>query len=51
MRRPRKGYDFGGIQAMMNSFVSGNNTNFASLYKSYSKIIEKNIKQVADSID
>lgn len=44
-------YDFGGIQAMMNSFVSGNNTNFASLYKSYSKIIEKNIKQVADSID
>lgn len=44
-------YDFGGITSMMNSFVSGNSTNFASLYKSYSKIIEKQIQQTANSID
>ena len=44
-------YDFGGISSMMNSFVSGNSTNFASLYKSYSKIIEKQIQQTANSVD
>jgi hypothetical protein len=44
-------YDFGGITSMMNSFVSGNSTNFASIYKSYSKIIEKQIQQTANSID
>ena len=44
-------YDFGGITSMMNSFVSGNSTNFTSLYKSYSKIIEKQIKATADAAD
>ena len=43
-------YDFGGIQAMMNSFVSSNSTNFTSLYKSYSKIIEKQVQQIVNSI-
>ena len=42
-------YDFGGVQAMMNSFVSSNSTNFTSVYKSYSKIIEKQIQATASS--
>lgn len=44
-------YDFGGITSMMNSFVSNNSTNFTSLYKSYSKIIEKQIQATANSVD
>jgi hypothetical protein len=42
-------YDFGGISSMMNSFVSGNSTNFTSKYKSYSKIIEKQIQAIANA--
>ena len=42
-------YEFGGITSMMNSFISSNSTNFASLYKSYSKIIEKQIQQTANA--
>ena len=42
-------YDFGGISGMMNSFISKNTTNFTSLYKSYSKIIEKQIQSLANS--
>ena len=42
-------YDFGGITSMMNSFVSGNSTNFTSKYKSYSKIIEKQIQATANA--
>lgn len=42
-------YDFGGVQAMMNSFISSNSTNFTSVYKSYSKIIEKQIQATASS--
>ena len=44
-------YDFGGVQSMMNSFVSSNSTNFTSVYKSYSKIIEKQIQATASSAD
>ena len=44
-------YNFGGVTSMMNSFISSNSTNFASLYKSYSKIIEKQIQQTANSVD
>ena len=43
-------YDFGGISSMMNSFISGNSTNFTSMYKSYSKIIEKQIRATANSV-
>ena len=44
-------YDFGGIQSMMNSFVSSNSTNFASLYKAQSKIIERKIQEIVNSLN
>lgn len=44
-------YDFGGIQAMMNKFISANSTNFASTYKGQSKIIERKIQETVDSLD
>ena len=44
-------YDFGGIQSMLNSLVSSNSTNFASLYKAQSKIIERKIQEIVNSLN
>lgn len=44
-------YDFGGISSMMNRFVSSNTTNFASVYKSQSKVINRMIKSVVESLE
>ncbi len=44
-------YDFGSVQAMMNKFISSNSTNFASTYKGQSKVIERKIQEIVDSLE